>query len=360
MTDEAMLDILGSMSPFFDQLEPLAWRAFNKHTSLHTLEHYTGILCLHGLARLAVRTDRSEYLEEVRKRLEAFWQGRAKWGANFPNYFCGGNASAYLYAKGRLPEAKDAILQRAAEQDKQPRNRVGLFSMPKHAPDSQHIWIDTIFAVTPFYLYAGLAFEREEWIDEAVDQALGHYAALLNRETGLLHQSYNFAGPGKLSDDHWSRGNGWGLHAMAALILDLPTEHRRRREVEEMYLAHISASIRFQSPNGLWFQEMSDSKSYIETSGSYLILQGLGAGLEKGLLGSEYREALQKGLQAGMEYITPDGSMFHCCQGCLCPGDGSKQAYAARSAVLNDPHAFGPVIHACEQAMGVFGDLGSK
>lgn len=348
------------MLPLIDQLEPLAWRAFGKHTSLNSLEHYTGILSLHGLARLAVRTQRSEYLEEVCKRLEKFWQGKANWAGNFPNYFCGGNASAYLYAKGLLPEAKDAILQRADEQDKQPRNRAGLFSMPKNSPDSQHIWIDTIFAVTPFYLYAGLAFDREEWVDEAVDQALGHYSALLNRETGLLYQSYNFAGPGKLSDDHWSRGNGWGLHALAALILDLPAEHRRRREVEEIYLAHIAAVMAFQEPGGLWYQEMTDRKSYIETSGSFLFLQALGAGLERGLLGSEHREALVKGLQAGMQYITPDGSIFHCCQGCLCPGDGSKQAYAARAPVLNDPHAFGPVIHACEQALGVLAEADPK
>lgn len=340
--------------PLVDQLEQLAVQAFEKHLALHPLDHYTGILSLHGLARLAVRTGKVRHLRQVRARLGPFYDGRMIWKANFPNYFCGGNAAAYLNWKGHLPEAEHAILQRADEQSGQPRDRMGLFSMPKYAPESQHIWIDTVFAIAPFYLYAGLAFDRPEWIDEAVEQTLGHYEALLNRETGLLHQSRDFAGPGKVSDDHWSRGNGWGLHALAALILDLPTDHARHEEIKQLFLAHMQACLAVQNEEGLWRQEMSDPMAYVETSGSFLILQALGAGIESGILDAGYRESLLRGLRGGIEYISIDGSIFHCCCGCLCPGDGSKQAYMARAPVLNDHHAFGPLIHACEQAMGAF------
>lgn len=313
------------------------------------------MLSLHGLARLAVRTGGGIYLRRVRACLRGFWEGRMLWKANFPNYFCGGNAAAYLYWKGHLPEAREAIRLRTEEQSVQPRDRAGLFSHPKGQPNSQRVWIDTLFAVTPFYLYAGLALERADWVDEAVHQALGHYEVLRNGQTGLLHQSRDFAGPGQLSDDHWSRGNGWGLHALSALILDLPEAHPRRAEVEQTYRAHIKAVLALQGEEGLWHQEMTAPESYIETSGSFLILQALGAGIETGVLEDSHRDPLHHGLRGGMEYITSEGSVFHCCQGCLCPGDGSKQAYMAQGPRLNDSHAFGPVIHACEQAIGVFG-----
>lgn len=337
------------------QFEEIAWRAFRTHISLHRFESYTGILSLHGLARLAVRTGDPACLEQVREQLRPFQEERMIWNGNFPNYFCGGNGAAYLFWKGLLPEAEKGILQRAAEQDKQPRDRDGLFSFPKFGPQSQHIWIDTIFAVTPFYLYAGLALENRDWIDEAVDQSLGHYKVLLNKDTGLLHQSREFAGPGKLSDDHWSRGNGWGLHALSALILDLPKDHPKRREVESVFVAHVDACLAVRDPGGLWYQEMTDPMAYIETSGSFLILQALGAGMGAGVLDETYRTPLWEGLREGMNYLTPEGWVFHTCRGCLCPDDGSKKAYMARPAILNDPHAFGPVIHAFEQAMPIFG-----
>jgi unsaturated rhamnogalacturonyl hydrolase len=335
-----------------DALEAIALRAFYKHASLHRFEHYTGILSLHGLARLAVRTGTPVYFEKARMQLLPFCEGRMTWKSNFPLYFCGGSASAYLHYKGHLPEARDSILRRAEEQDRQPRDPEGLFSHPNETPD--HIWIDTIFAVTPFYLYAGLAFERAEWIDEAVSQTLGHLRILRNPETGLIHQCRGFVGPGELSQDHWSRGNGWALHSLAALVLDLPASHPQRKAVEVAFLDLCAAALRTQAPEGLWRQEMTEPRAYIETSGSMLIAQAFGAGVESGLLGDEYRTALVRALREALNYMMPDGSIFHCCQGCLCPFDGSKVAYLAQSPILNDHHAFGPYIHAFEQAIPVF------
>jgi unsaturated rhamnogalacturonyl hydrolase len=339
-----------SLSP--EAFEGIALRAFHKHASLYRFEHYAGILSLHGLARLAARTGSPEHLQKVRMHLLPFCEGRMTWKANFPLYFCGGAASAYLHFRGHLPEAEAAILQRAEEQGRQPRDSEGLFSHPMKTPD--HIWIDTIFAVTPFFLYAGLAFNRPEWLDEAVSQTLGHLRVLRDPETGLIHQCRGFVGPGILSADHWSRGNGWALHALAALILDLPADHSQRHAVEEVFRDLCAAVLRFQGPEGLWRQEMTEPGAYIETSGSMLIVQALGAGVEAGLLGEESRSAISRGLREAMTYMMPDGSIFHCCQGCLCPFDGSKIAYMATGPILNDPHAFGSYIHAFEQAMGIF------
>lgn len=344
------MELLSTEKPY---LASIARRAFEKYCGLHGFEHYAGILALHGMARLAIRTGAPRDQATIVCRLRPFADGRMEWRGNFPNYFAGGNATAYLLSKDLLSEAEDTVRERGGQQDKQPRDGNGLFRHPRR-PDQDAVWIDTAFAVTPFYLYAGLALEKSAWVDEAVHQALGHCRLLRNEDTGLLFQCVNFAGPGQLSEDHWSRGNGWGLHALTALILDLPATHARRQEVEACFVSLIDAALKLQNDQGCWHQEMTDPKSYVESSGTFLILQAIGAGIEAGVLDESYAAPLWRGLSGGVAYIAGDDFTVHnCCGGCLCPGAGTKTDYAARGSILNDIHAFGPITHAFEQAMAV-------
>jgi unsaturated rhamnogalacturonyl hydrolase len=90
--------------------------------------------------------------------------------------------------------------------------------------------------------------------------------------------------------------------------------------------------------------------SYVETSGSALILYGIGAGLAGGYLGPEFREPFETGIQSLTAYITPELDIFHTCTGCLAPGTGSVLDFMARPTRRNDAHAFGPVALAMGQA----------
>src|SRR5690606_24562941 len=101
---------------------------------------------------------------------------------------------------------------------------------------------------------------------------------------------------------------------------------------------------------GLWHQEMTAPESYVETSGSGLILHAFGVGFEQGLLGKEYEEVLHAGLRSYLKYITVDGSVHNTCIGCLSPNEGKRQDYIERPYLLNDCHAFGPVLFAFGQA----------
>jgi hypothetical protein len=96
---------------------------------------------------------------------------------------------------------------------------------------------------------------------------------------------------------------------------------------------------------------MTDKTSFTETSGSGLLLYGLGIMLQKGLLAKGHQSNFIKGLAGLTAYIAEDGGVSHGCFSCLCPRKGRKEDYVNHVWVYNDPHAFGPVVLAYAQAL---------
>ncbi|MEX2605718.1 MAG: glycoside hydrolase family 88 protein [Kiritimatiellia bacterium] len=325
-----------------------------KHKTVSgNLGHYTGIVTLHGLSRLAASSGTPETLSRILEELNPFVTGKLDFPCNFPNYRCGGNATAWMLYKGLLPQAEEPVRFYADEiVNDAPKDPAGILEMI-HG-EKGRIWIDVAFAVTPFLLFAGLALGEEKYIEEGVQQTFKMVDIFGNTETGLLHQSRGFNGPGKLSEDHWSRGNGWGAYALTELACQLPAGHKHKAESVTRFKDLLNHALNFQDEAGLWHQEMTwnthKPASYVETSGSGLLLYALGAGIDAGIADSHWEAAFRKGLRGLLIYINADYDVFHTCKGCLCPGGGSKLEYAAMPAVVNDPHAFGPMVLCFGQA----------
>lgn len=329
----------------------VAARSFQKHVATHALTSYTGILSLHGYARLAVIAQNAAVLDDCRSQLMPFVRGERTWRANFPNYFCGGNATAYLYMLGKLSEAEATMRHYAEDFFAAPRSHDGILRMPN--ADRDKVWIDTAFAVTPFMLFAGLAFGEERYIHAGFEQTRKMYTIFRDPANGLLHQARGFTAPEVFSQDHWSRGNGWGMLALTELVQYLPADHPDRPAAEAMFTDLVAACLQFQDEQGMWHQEITEHDSYVETSGTGLILYGIGVGLEHGLLSIDVMAHFLRGLRGYMQYIHPDGSVYHTCRGCLNPGAGTIADYRQRAAVVNDSHAFGPVTLAFGQALAL-------
>lgn len=332
----------------------LAIDAFYKHLAVHgSFDHYTGIVTLHGLARLAAETHDAALISEIRTQLMPYVRGERTFYANFPNYYCGGNASAYLLWRGHLDEA-EAPVRKYADQilHEAPRDPDGILCHPKN-PAAHRVWIDVAFTVTPFLLFAGLALHEPAYIEEAYQQTAKMVRLFRNPENGLLHQSKNFTGqlPGNISEDHWSRGNGWGAYGLVELACHLPADHLHRADAVALYRDHVNACATVQDGDGLWRQEMTEIKdAYVETSGSGLLLYALGAGIAAGVIGADQRPRFERGLAGLLAYISSDIDIYHTCCGCLCPGKGTRLDYMARRPIVNDPHAFGPVVLTMGQA----------
>lgn len=328
----------------------LAGTIFRRFRREITQHNYSEILALEALARMGTHGS-PQFLEQAKNECTPFLNGAVtELTGAFMLYRCGGNGAAWLFKEGHLP-GRDAVFAAHAESlmKEHPRSLTGLFNFP--AKDGRDmIWIDAAWATVPFLLYTGLKLGRNDLIDEAVRQALLSRGVLLDGVNGLFHQAVGFSGSGVRSQDHWSRGNGWAAVAICELACDIPEQHAYRSTLHEVYRNFIDACLAVQDNNGMWHQEMTDHGSFVETSGSGLILYAIGRGIEKGLLPQTALEPFAKGIRAYLQYISADGAVDATCIGCCSPGDGSIAQYIKHSWKLNDPHAFGAAMLALSQA----------
>ena len=330
------------------QTSQIILRAFASGQNHMDISTYPGTLLLHGMSEFALLKGNVDQLNQVIIALARFGSGDIKATGNFICYEAGGSGAAYLSWKGATDKLDQQVAAAAekmmAQQKRTPDGLMTIKTM------SHQMFIDVAFAVTPYLLYSGLKFNKPEYVDYAVFHTLESFRILKDEKTGLLHQGRGFQGEGIISDDCWSRGNGWGAFALAILVRDLPESHPKRAEVVTLAKQFFAAVLNCQDKEGLWHQEMTDASSYVETSGSGILLYSLGVMLEKGLLNKKYQKNLVQGLSAYLDYIGPDGSVSNTCIGCLCPGKGTKEDYINRKWALNDYHAFGPVVLAYTQA----------
>ncbi len=329
----------------------LAIAAFKKHLEIHgDFDHYSGILSMHALARLATETADEPLTVEIRQHLLPYARGERDFPSKFPNYNCGGNAAAWLHYQGELPEASEALRHYAEQIMREaPRSAEGIICHPEF-PDEGVVWIDIAFAISPFLLYTGLALNEPAYVEEAYLQTTKLTDLLENDETGLFFQCKNTLSPGHLTEDHWSRGNGWGAFALAELAAHLPADHPFKADAVRRCRKHLLACMEYQDADGLWHQEMTREDSYVETSGSALILYALGVGLAHGWVDAPALNRFQNGLRGMLSYISEELDIYHTCRGCRCPGEGTKLDYMAQPPVVNDRHAFGPVVLLMGQA----------
>lgn len=323
------------------------------------LGHYYACALYNGMANLACATGDPADLERVGEILDKFATGEMKATFhNFMDYEIGGQASAILACKfGRenlVPVVKEWAAKMWAEQ---PRTSFGVFTginSPRLA-EVDCYWIDIAATVTPFYLYAGLLEGNQEYIDYAAWIALRMAEDLYDEATGLYHQGYNHpnmepVGFG-ISQDCWSRGNGWIAMAYDALIRDYPRDGKYWEHIEKEAARFYGSVVKFQDPDGVWHQEMTDFDSYVEVSGSCLILAGLGTAIEYGLLGKEYLPVFEKGLKGVLKYVDPDGCVGHTCMGCCVPLLGTKADFAEKHFYFNENHSFAGVEILLSQAL---------
>lgn len=331
-------------------------KLYNHFESIKEVSHYYGLLAIYGLVLTAEAGNDKQLLKRCRDILNRFPDEIDHGWYNFPSYRIGGIPAAYMYMKGYMPEKEEEVREYAEEMMNAARDSKGIMCNP-HKPEDELIWIDVAMAVTPYLLFAGLAFDEQSYIDEAANQAFLMYEEFLDEENGLLHQSKNFNGQGNYSEDHWSRGNGWGYIALTELVKHLPADSVHREKAER-YFKNLSRSmLPYQSIRGLWRQEIPFEYSYEETSGTGLILYGYGVGIRLGLLDKErYYESFVKGVEGLADVsINSDFSIENSCPGCLCPGEGEEKGTVKAYVTLKLPcrdelHGFAPLMFTMVEA----------
>lgn len=340
--------------------EAVAERVLNKGLATIDMRLYPGSLLMHGMSELSAVQKDPKTLNRALDLFSQYKSKKIKGQGSFISYEAGGSGAAYLAYLKRAPQLTEQVAEYADKMVKnQKRSSEGILTANWAKDSLDQVFIDMAFAVTPYLLYSGLALNKPEYVDLAVFETLELFK-ILKDPNGLIHQGRGFQGKGRsaaavVSQDNWSRGNGWGAFGLASLVRDLPDSHPQKKAVNALAKSFFTAVLKYQNKNGLWHQEMTDTSSYVETSGTGLLLHGIGIAIEKGIIDKSYLSAFRKGLSGYMDYIGEDGSVSHTCGSCLCPGKGTKADYKKQGWKFNDTHAFGPVVLAFTQAakMGI-------
>ncbi|SDD75346.1 unsaturated rhamnogalacturonyl hydrolase [Paenibacillus sp. UNCCL117] len=336
-----------------------AVKLYDHFEAREQVKHYYGLLAIYGLVQAAeLEAERGDtgLLERCRAILGKFPDEIEHPRYNFPSYTIGGIPKAYAFYKRLMPESGGQVTEYAEEMMTAPRDPEGIMKH-RYEPDRNLIWIDVAMAVTPYLLFAGLALGEERYIDEAARQTFLMVERFMDPDNGLLHQCLNFVAPGVFSEDHWSRGNGWGYIGLTELVRHLPANSPHRPQAERLFREMSAALLPHQSERGLWRQEIPFEYSYEESSGTALFLYGYGTGIRLGLLErSVYEPAFRRGIEGLWRHcINEDFSTERSCPGCLCPGEGKEKGTVKAYVTLklphrDEPHSFGPFILALTEA----------
>ncbi len=321
---------------------------------LSDIDEYPGSCFMQGVAEYAQAAGDRMLEGRLLDTLDCFLRGDLTCRGSLISYSIGGTAMAQMAFWGHDAYAAKVIEVADSMYRTQPRNRDEVMVPPwpadKLQPDG--MFIDMVFAATPFLLYAGLLSGRQEWVDYAAWMTLKTFEALRDSDSGLVHQARGVLrlAEGEIRRDCWSRGNGWGSIALAALMRDLPVDNPYYGAVRHLAADYFTAVLRYQDTDGLWHQEMTFPDNWQETSGSALLLYGIGTAIDCGILPATGKAAFVKGLEGLLAYIDADGNVASTCGGCLAVGDSSKETYALQVPYWNERHAFGPVMLALSAA----------
>ena len=333
-------------------------KVFAKGEQTTTMKRYTGLFTLFGAAKAAVAANNRKLLDGCKSYLDKYPYDMEHPDYSFELYEVGGIARAYLFYKGEYEEVAELIREYAEKTYNAPRTDDGIICYKK-LEQGKWIWVDAIMAVAPFMLFAGLKLGEPRYVDFAAEQTVLMFDALWDPECGLLHQVRGryTEDPSRLSEDHWSRGNGWMMVALAELIEYLPKSSSWYEAVAVRYRSFCENLIKYQSIRGLWRQEIPLEGAWEESSGSGLIAYGLGAGIRLGLLQEEkYKKAFEQAIWGIVNFcITDQYNTYHSCEANCFPGEGDQRgtvfAYVClRKPYRNEPHSFGPILLALTEA----------
>jgi unsaturated rhamnogalacturonyl hydrolase len=246
---------------------------------------------------------------EFRAVTSAKGQSRTPTFSNLDNMMTG-NILVMLYEYTKDERYKKAAGKIRRALDNYPRNNDGGF-WHSHGMNGQ-MWIDGIFMGQMFLTRYGKSIGDAQYCwDEAAKQMTVYAKRAQRGDSGLyLHGVFEPGHGGKvpqwadsqtgLSPEVWSEGLGWYALVMAETLADLPKDHPKRPEMEDIFRRLAAGLKRVQDPkSGRWFQVVDKGDqpdNWTDTSGSAMFTYMLAKGIELGLLDKkEYAPVVDKG-----------------------------------------------------------------
>ena len=209
------------------------------------------------------------------------------------------------------------------------------------------------------YAQYGAEFNRPEYFDEVIFQALTMQKHTRDAKTGLMYHAWSYDKKAEWADpetgcspEFWGRAMGWVPVALLDELDFIPLEHAGRKELEKMAINLLKSLVAFQSEEGRWYQVVdkgADAGNWLENSCSCLYVAALCKAVRKGLLDREYLEYARKGYEAVINSLTWQGEDLLVGDVCIGTGVGDYDHYIHRPVSTNDLHGVGAFLLMCEE-----------
>ena len=250
-------------------------------------------------------TGNEEYLDLVRTRVDEYMElGLPGWTVNT----CAmGHAMLTLYEATGDKKYKDVALSKL-DYLRHKALRFGDDVLQHTVSDKndfpEQCWADTLFMAAYFMLRAGVMFQDEALIGDALNQYYWHIQFLQDEKSGLWYHGYSHVGRTHLSGFYWGRANAWAAYTMSQVGRTLPEcyLYPKYLEIAGSLAEQLAALKLLQTENGLWRTILDDPESYEEVSAS----AGIAAAMT--IKGNPlHLKYISKALEGVLANITPEG-----------------------------------------------------
>jgi len=182
----------------------------------------------------------------------------------------------------------------------------GLSHLTCEAKNEEELWDDTLFMSVLFLAKAGVYFNEQKYIDEALFQYSLHEYYLSERVSGLWYHGWTFDGQHNFTNALWARGNSW-ITIFIPEMIELLGQNTHYKQMMHTYEKQCHSLMNLQTENGLWHTLLNESDTYLEASASAGFIYGILKGVNDELLDNIDLSNLHKGIESLINLIDENG-----------------------------------------------------
>lgn len=237
------------------------------------------------------------------------------------------------------------------------RNAVGGFFHKDWHPNQ--MWLDGLYMGGPISAEYGARFQRPEFTEICIEQALLMRNRTEDKETGLWYHAWDcskeaeWADPETgLSPEFWGRAMGWVPVAVLNELDFILEDHEKRKEMEALVHDLLTALCNYQSEDGRWYQVVNKGGcegNWLENSCSSLYVAALCKAVRQGILDESYMENARRGYEGVIRSLSWEGEDLQIGNVCIGTGVGDYTHYINRPVSVNDLHGVGAFLLMCTE-----------
>lgn len=179
---------------------------------------------------------------------------------------------------------------------------------------SRWCWADALFMGPPVWMHLANITGEKKYLEFANKEFWETANLLWDKDDHLFFRDTRFYDKREKNGEKiiWARGVGWVVSGLARILEQLPPEHPKRPEYEDIFKKVMARLASAQQSDGFWRPSVlaPDSQPYKESSGTTLILHAYASGINQGLLDkNQYRDLVEKAWTALNGVVNKEGRL---------------------------------------------------